>query len=50
MAAQMLAMHNASDNATDLIKDYTLAANTVRQSSITSELMDIVGGAAALAG
>ena len=50
MAAQMLAMHNASDNASDLIKDYTLAANTVRQSSITSELMDIVGGAAALAG
>jgi F-type H+-transporting ATPase subunit gamma len=50
MAAQMVAMHNASDNATDLIKDYTLAANTVRQSTITSELMDIVGGAAALAG
>jgi F-type H+-transporting ATPase subunit gamma len=50
MAAQMLAMHNASDNATDLIRDYTLAANTVRQSTITSELMDIVGGAAALAG
>jgi F-type H+-transporting ATPase subunit gamma len=50
MAAQMLAMHNASDNATDLITDYTLEANTVRQSSITSELMDIVGGAAALAG
>jgi F-type H+-transporting ATPase subunit gamma len=50
MAAQMLAMHNASDNATELIKDYTLVANTVRQSTITSELMDIVGGAAALAG
>ncbi|HEY8756158.1 MAG TPA: ATP synthase F1 subunit gamma [Candidatus Dormibacteraeota bacterium] len=50
MASQMVAMRNASDNAGDLIKDYTLAANTVRQSTITSELMEIVGGAAALSG
>jgi F-type H+-transporting ATPase subunit gamma len=49
-AAQMVAMHNASDNANDLIQDLTLTANTVRQSTITTELMEIVGGAAALAG
>ena len=48
MAAQMVAMRNASDNASDLIKDLTLTANTVRQSTITTELMEIVGGAAAL--
>jgi F-type H+-transporting ATPase subunit gamma len=50
MAAQMVAMRNASDNASDLIKDLTLTANTVRQSTITTELMEIVGGAAALQG
>ncbi len=50
MAAQMVAMRNASDNATDLIKDLTLTANTVRQSTITTELMEIVSGAAALQG
>ena len=49
-AAQMVAMRNASDNATDLISDLTLTANTVRQSTITTELMEIVGGAAALQG
>jgi F-type H+-transporting ATPase subunit gamma len=49
-AAQMVAMRNASDNASDLIQDLTLTANTVRQSTITTELMEIVGGAAALAG
>jgi F-type H+-transporting ATPase subunit gamma len=46
----MVAMRNASDNANDLIQDLTLTANTVRQSTITTELMEIVGGAAALAG
>ncbi len=50
MAAQMVAMRNASDNAADLITDLTLTANKVRQSTITSELMEIVGGAAALQG
>jgi F-type H+-transporting ATPase subunit gamma len=50
MAAQMVAMRNASDNANDLITDLTLTANTVRQSTITTELMEIVGGAAALEG
>ncbi|MBJ7610408.1 MAG: ATP synthase F1 subunit gamma [Candidatus Dormibacteraeota bacterium] len=49
-AAQMVAMRNASDNASDLITDLTLTANTVRQTTITTELMEIVGGAAALQG
>ena len=49
-AARMLAMHNASDNAGELIESYTLTANQVRQSNITNDLMEIVGGVAALQG
>jgi len=49
-AAKIIAMRNATDNAADLITDLTLTANKVRQSSITTELMEIVGGAAALEG
>jgi F-type H+-transporting ATPase subunit gamma len=49
-AARMVAMRNASDNATDLISDLTLTANKVRQATITTELMEIVSGAAALEG
>src|SRR5579864_1003522 len=49
-AARMVAMRNASDNASDFIEDLTLTANKVRQSSITTELMEIVSGAAALEG
>ena len=49
-AARMVAMRNASDNATDLIDVLTLTANKVRQATITTELMEIVGGAAALEG
>lgn len=49
-AAKMVAMRNASDNASDLITDLTLTANNVRQSQITTELMEIVSGAAALEG
>ena len=49
-AARMVAMRNASDNASDLIDDLTLTANKVRQSTITTELMEIVSGAAALEG
>ena len=49
-AAKIIAMRNATDNASDLITDLTLTANKVRQSSITTELMEIVGGAAALQG
>jgi F-type H+-transporting ATPase subunit gamma len=49
-AARMLAMRNASDNANDLIGDLTLTANKVRQATITTELMEIVSGVAALEG
>lgn len=47
-AARMLAMDNATRNANDLIDELTLTANKIRQETITSELMDIVGGAEAL--
>ena len=49
-AARMVAMRNASDNANELIDDLTLTANKVRQATITTELMEVVGGAAALEG
>ena len=49
-AARMVAMRNATENADDLIGDLVLTANKVRQATITSELMEIVGGAAALEG
>jgi F-type H+-transporting ATPase subunit gamma len=48
-AAQMAAMRSASDNAGELIGDLTLVANKLRQATITKELMEIVGGAEALA-
>ncbi len=47
-AMRMLAMKNATDNAKDLIDDYTLTLNTVRQSKITQELAEISGGVEAL--
>ena len=45
---RMLAMKNATDNANDLIDDYTLEFNTARQANITQELAEIIGGAEAL--
>lgn len=48
-AMRMIATKNATDNATDLIDDYTLELNTARQASITQELAEITGGAEALA-
>jgi F-type H+-transporting ATPase subunit gamma len=48
-SAQMIAMRNATDNAGELIDDLTLLRNKVRQATITKELMEIVGGAEALA-
>jgi F-type H+-transporting ATPase subunit gamma len=45
---QMLAMRNATDNASDLIGDYTLEYNTLRQANITQELAEISGGVEAL--
>ena len=47
-AARMVAMKAASDNAGDLIDDLQLQYNKARQASITQELSEIVGGAAAL--
>ena len=48
-SARMVAMRNATDNANELIEDFTLLYNKARQESITRELLDIIGGAAALA-
>ena len=48
-SARMVAMRNATDNAGELIEDLTLLYNKARQESITKELLDIAGGAAALA-
>ncbi|HMI09785.1 MAG TPA: ATP synthase F1 subunit gamma [Candidatus Saccharimonadales bacterium] len=45
---RMLAMKNATDNATDLISDLTLAMNKARQGAITQELAEISGGVEAL--
>ncbi|MEZ4813593.1 MAG: ATP synthase F1 subunit gamma [Bdellovibrionota bacterium] len=48
--ARMTSMDNATKNASEMIGDLTLLANRVRQASITTELMEIVGGAEALKG
>ncbi len=47
-AARMVAMQSATDNAEDLIKDFNLLYNKVRQASITRELSEIIAGAAAV--
>lgn len=47
-AARMIAMKNATDNAKEIIKELQLAYNKARQASITREIAEIVGGAAAL--
>jgi F-type H+-transporting ATPase subunit gamma len=49
-AARMAAMDNATKACNDMIGSLTLAYNKARQSTITAELMDIVGGAEALKG
>jgi F-type H+-transporting ATPase subunit gamma len=41
-------MRSATDNANELMRDLTLVYNKARQESITGELLDIVGGVAAL--
>jgi F-type H+-transporting ATPase subunit gamma len=46
--ARMTAMHKATDNATELIKQLQLDYNKARQASITKEILEIVGGAEAL--
>ncbi|PID31477.1 ATP synthase F1 subunit gamma [Candidatus Saccharibacteria bacterium] len=45
---RMVAMKNATDNASDLIDDLTLAMNKARQAAITQELAEISGGAEAM--
>jgi len=46
--ARMTAMHKATDNATEFIRDLELTYNKARQAAITSEILEIVGGAEAL--
>jgi len=50
MGARMTAMESATNNATDLIGRLTLQYNKLRQAAITTELMEIIGGAEALKG
>jgi F-type H+-transporting ATPase subunit gamma len=49
-AAQLIAMNNATDNAGKLVDELTLQMNKARQFAITSEMLEIVGGADAVAG
>ncbi|PLX05664.1 MAG: ATP synthase F1 subunit gamma [Marinilabiliales bacterium] len=48
--ARMTAMHQATDNANDLLRDLKLTYNKARQAAITNEILEIVGGAEALNG
>jgi F-type H+-transporting ATPase subunit gamma len=45
----MVAMRNATENANELVDDLTLTYNRARQEAITEEMLDIAGGAEALA-
>ena len=47
-AARMIAMENATENAKDMIGELKLKFNKARQSAITTEMLEIVGGAEAL--
>ncbi|MFC1874688.1 ATP synthase F1 subunit gamma [Chloroflexota bacterium] len=47
-SARMVAMRNATENANELIEELTLIYNKARQEMITTELLDITGGAVAL--
>jgi F-type H+-transporting ATPase subunit gamma len=46
--ARMTAMHKATDNASDMLKELKLTYNKARQAAITTEILEIVGGAEAL--
>lgn len=48
-SARFMAMQNATDNASALVEALTLERNKVRQTNITNEILDIVGGAEAMA-
>jgi F-type H+-transporting ATPase subunit gamma len=45
----MVAMRNATDNANELVGELQLQYNQLRQQSITNDILDIAGGAEALA-
>ncbi len=47
-SARMVAMKNATDNANELVNDLTLTYNKARQAGITTEILEVVGGAQAL--
>ena len=46
--ARMTAMHQATDNATELLGELSLQYNKARQAAITGEILEITGGAEAL--
>lgn len=48
--ARMTAMHKATDNAAQMIKDLTLQYNKARQAAITNQILEVVSGAEALKG
>jgi F-type H+-transporting ATPase subunit gamma len=48
--ARMTAMHKATDNATTMIREYTLQYNKARQAAITNQILEVVSGAEALRG
>lgn len=47
-AARMVSMHNATQNAREVVQELTLSLNKARQDGITKEILEIVGGAQAL--
>jgi F-type H+-transporting ATPase subunit gamma len=50
LGARMTAMDSATKNASELIEKLTLKYNRARQAAITTEIMEIIGGAEALNG
>ena len=48
--ARMTAMHSATENAGDLLQDLKITYNKARQTSITTEILEIVAGSEALGG
>jgi F-type H+-transporting ATPase subunit gamma len=48
--ARMTAMHKATDNAKDMLRDLKISYNKARQAAITTEILEIVAGAEALNG
>jgi F-type H+-transporting ATPase subunit gamma len=48
--ARMTAMHKATDNANDMVKELKIVYNKARQAAITNEILEIVAGAEALNG